>query len=101
MARVLKNLRGKLVDDGCIKAGVAPSYYLEGLPYNVPNEKFTSSFQDCFVNAINWIQNEADKSKLVCANKQYYLLWDNSHTSWSKANCELFLRAAVELWNNW
>ena len=43
VVRVLKNLRGKLVDDGCIHAGVAPSYYLEGFLYNVPDEKFTSS----------------------------------------------------------
>ena len=70
MVRVLKNLRGKLVDDGRIKAGVSPSYYLEGLLYNVPSQKFAASFQGCFVNAINWIQDEADKSKLVCANEQ-------------------------------
>lgn len=101
MVRVFKNLRGKLVDDGNIQAGVAPSYFLEGLLYNVPSYKFTTSFQDCFVSAINWIQNEADKSKLVCANEQYYLLWDNSHTSWPKANCEMFLNSAIEVWNKW
>ena len=100
MVRVLKNLRGKLVEDGRITEGIAPSYYLEGLLYNVPNEKFTTSLQGCFVNAINWIQNEADKSKLVCANEQYYLLWENSHTAWPRANCEMFLNAAIELWNN-
>jgi hypothetical protein len=100
MVRVLKNLRGKLVDDRLITADVAPSYYLEGLLYNVPNEQFTTSYQDCLVNAMNWIQNEADKSKLVCANEQYYLLWENSHTSWSKADCEAFLKAAIELWND-
>jgi len=101
MVRVLKNLRGKLVDDGTLKSSIAPSYYLEGLLYNVPNEKFTTSYQDCFINAMNWIQKEADKSKLVCANEQYYLLWENSHTSWPKANCEAFLTAAIDLWNNW
>lgn len=101
MARVLKNLRSRLVADERIKAGIAPSYYLEGLLYNVPSDKFTGSYQDCFVNAMNWIQNEADKTKLLCANEQYYLLWDNLHTSWSKANCEEFLEAATELWNEW
>lgn len=101
MVRVLKNLRGKLVDDATLKSGIAPSYYLEGLLYNVPNDKFTTSYQNCFVKAMNWIQKEADKSKLICANEQYYLLWDNSHTSWPKANCETFLTAAINLWNNW
>ena len=101
MVRVLKNLRSKLVDDGILKDGIAPSYYLEGLLYNVPNDKFTTSYQDCFNNTMNWIQNEADKSKLLCANEQYYLLWENSHTSWPKANCEAFLDAANGLWNAW
>lgn len=101
MARVLKNLRSKLVDEGNIAAGVAPSYFLEGLLYNVPNEKFTSSYQDCFVNAMNWIQKDADKNKLVCANEQYYLLRDNHHTCWSTQNCETFLEAAIKLWNDW
>lgn len=101
MVRVLKNLRGKLIDDGVIKTGTAPSNYLEGLLYNVPNQKFTTSYQDCFVNAMNWIQNEADKSKLVCVNEQYYLLWENTPTSWPKSECDAFLKAAVSLWNGW
>lgn len=101
MVRVLKNMRGKLVEDGYIKTGVAPSYFLEGLFYNVPNDKFAVSFEGCFVNAINWIQSEADKSKLVCANEQYYLLRENSHTCWPQANCEAFLDSAIRLWNDW
>jgi hypothetical protein len=31
MARILKNMRGKLVEDGTIADGSAPSYFLEGL----------------------------------------------------------------------
>ena len=101
MSRILKNLRTKLVNDGHIEAGVAPSYFLEGLLYNVPNDKFASSYQDCFINAMTWIQTEADKDKLLCANEQYYLLRDNMPTSWSKTNGETFLNAAINLWNNW
>lgn len=101
MVRILKNLRSKLVTDGSLKAGVAPSYYVEGLLYNVPSEKFANTYGDSFVNAINWVQNEAVKDKLVCANEQYYLLRDNSHTCWNKGNAETFLSAAVKCWNKW
>jgi hypothetical protein len=101
MVRVLKNIRGKLVKDGYINDGVAPSYYVEGLLYNVPNDKFGSSFEDCFVNAINWIQNDADKSQFVSVNEQYYLLRNNMHTCWSNADCEAFLNSAIGLWNDW
>lgn len=101
MVRILKNLRRKMVSDGLLKAGVAPSYYLEGLLYNVPSGKFSSSYEKCFVNAINWIQSEAKKDDLVCANEQYYLLREGSHVCWSPADAEAFLTAAVKCWQNW
>jgi hypothetical protein len=93
-------MRNKLVDDGKIKSGVAPSYYIEGLLYNVPNDKFGTSFGDSVASAMNWIL-QADKSKFVCANQQYYLLWENTQTSWPNANCDQFLNAVKSFWNNW
>ncbi len=77
MVRVLKNLRGKLVEDKMIETGVAPSYYIEGLLYNVPDEKFGMSYDNSFVNCMNWIL-EADRSEFVCANEQYLLLSEDS-----------------------
>lgn len=101
MARVLKNMRSRLVDEGLIKAGIVPSYYVEGLLYNVPNEKLNSSYQNCVVNMLNWYRQEAKKVDLVCANEQYYLLRDGHHTCWPQANCDAFVEAAIELWNEW
>jgi predicted nucleotidyltransferase len=101
MVRVLKNIRSNLVADGKLKIGTAPSYYLEGMLYNVPNEKFGISYVDCFVNAMTWIQTDADKEKLLCANEQYYLLWEGTHTSWEKVDAEAFLEAAIKMWNDW
>lgn len=101
MARVLKNMRSRLVNDGLIASGVAPSYYLEGLLYNVPLDKLAGSYQDCVVNLLNWYRNEADKTNLECANEQYYLLRNNSHTCWNQPDCDAFIEAAVTLWNNW
>jgi len=101
MARVFKNMRSRMVDDGLIKSGIAPSYYIEGLLYNVPNGKLTSSYQDCVVNTLNWYRQEASKTDLVCANEQYYLLRDGHHTCWNQSNCDAFVEAAVKLWNEW
>lgn len=101
MARVFKNMRSRMVDDGLIKTGIAPSYYVEGLLYNVPNEKLTSSYQDCVVNTLNWYRQEAKKVDLLCANEQYYLLRDGYHTCWPQANCDTFVEAAIKLWNEW
>jgi hypothetical protein len=99
--RVMKNLRTKLVDDGLLDAGLAPSYFIEGLLYNVPNDHFHSDYQTCFMNAFNWIDSEADKTALVCANEQYYLLRDGYATCWPIADFEAFFKATRELWNDW
>jgi hypothetical protein len=99
--RMMKNLRRKLVDDGLLEAGKAPSYYIEGLLYNVPDDKFTNCLGDTFCNAINWLQQDADKTKLVTANEQYYLLRENAKTCWNPADGEAFINAAIKLWNNW
>jgi hypothetical protein len=100
MARILKNLRSKLITDGMLESGVAPSYYLEGLLYNVPNDQFGKSYEDTFVRAINWIL-EADRAKFVCANEQYYLQHADSPVTWRAEKCDAFLNAAVDLWKHW
>lgn len=101
MVRVFKNMRSRLVESGLIEAGIAPSYYIEGLLYNVPNEKFTTSYQDCLVNILNWYRQDAAKTDLVCANEQYYLLRDGYHTCWSQTDCDALVEVAVDLWNQW
>jgi len=100
MVRVLKNLRSRLQDKGKLSAGDAPSYYIEGLLYNIPTIEFSSSYGDCFCNAINWL-SKTDKSKLLCANEQYYLLRNWSDTCWDPAKCDKFLAAAADLWSSW
>lgn len=101
MVRVFKNMRSRMVDDGLIESGIAPSYYIEGLLYNVPEAKLAYSYQDCVVNTLNWYRQEASKADLVCANEQYYLLRDGYHTCWNQLHCDAFVEAAITLWNEW
>ncbi len=99
MVRILTNVRSTLVDDGVIGQGVAPSYFLEGLLYNVPKEKFGVSYENTMVAGINWIL-KADRSKFLCPNGQYYLVRDTAIT-WPVANCDQFLDAVTQLWKDW
>jgi hypothetical protein len=100
MVRVLKNMRSRLVSENLIDARDAPSYYLEGLLYNVPAKEFGASYGDSFCKSINWL-NDTDKTELLCANEQYYLLRNGCHTCWEPAKCDKFLSAAADLWTNW
>jgi hypothetical protein len=99
MVRILKNMRSRLVDDGKIAKDTAPSYYIEGMLWNVPDGKFGESYQDSFINSINWLK-DTDRSKLLCANEQYLLL-GNSNVQWTSAKCDAFLLALIVLWNGW
>ena len=101
LVRIFKNARSKLVNDGLIAEGSAPSYYIEGLLYNVPNDKFVGDYQDIFLNILNWLYETKDRTEFVCANEQYYLLRDNCPTCWAIADGERFIEATIELWNNW
>jgi hypothetical protein len=95
--RIFKNIRKRMVEEGMINSDTAPSYFLEGLLYNVPNAKFGLTYESTMVESINWVL-KADRSKFVCANEQYYLLHDTSPITWRAEKCNLFLERLVEFW---
>jgi hypothetical protein len=101
MARIFKNMRSKLVDDKIIASGIAPSYYVEGLLYNVPDQNFVTDQSATVFNILKWLSETKDRTKFLCANERYYLLRDGSQVSWPTANGPQFINAAINLWNKW
>jgi len=101
LVRIFKNARSKMVEDQLISDGSAPSYYIEGLLYNVPNAQFVGDYQDIFLNILKWLYETKDRTEFVCANEQYYLLRDGLHTCWACADGANFINAAIKLWNEW
>jgi hypothetical protein len=97
--RMFKNARTYLVDRRVIPPDLAPSYFLECLLYNVPNDKFGPNLQSRFREVITWLL-EADFSRFVCQNEQLPL-FGSSPEQWSKDRAYRFLEAMVTLWNNW
>ena len=100
IVRILKNMRNRMVDDGLIEKRLAPSYFLEGLLYNVPREQFGANYEDSFVNAYNWIVS-ADRTQFLCANEQYYLLRDDVAVTWPVSDGEQFLKQLARFWGEW
>lgn len=96
--RTFKNLRNKMIQDGTLADGVAPSYFIEGLFYNVASDRFGGSHTANFTDTLNWIL-AADRTKFVCANEQFYLLNDHSPVTWTAAKCNTFLNAVVAYWD--
>lgn len=98
--RMYKNMRNHLVDKNILQDGVAPSYFIEGMLWNVPNEKFGMGFESTFVETFNYLVN-ADRTSFKCANGIHLLIAENSHVSWPSANCAMYLSALRDLWNGW
>jgi len=99
MVRVFKNMRNAMIEKGLLAKGVAPSYFLEGMLYNVPNEKFTGTYSSMWVECFNWTVT-ADKAKLTCANMLNWLVRDGTPTSWPVANFGAFTAAAKKFWES-
>jgi predicted nucleotidyltransferase len=97
--RVFKNARTYLLENGVIAEALAPSYFLECLIYNVPDDKFETSYQNTFCNVVNWLV-EADFNDLVCQNEQL-LLFGQTPEQWSIQNAKRLTQKLVETWNNW
>lgn len=98
--RIYKNMRNYLVDSNKLSDGTAPSYFIEGMLWNVPADKFGASYADTFVATFNYVVN-SDRSMFKCANGIHPLLSDNSPVSWSAINCQSYLDALRSLWNEW
>jgi hypothetical protein len=98
--RVYKNIRNKMVERGLIKAGTAPSYFIEGMLSNVPKEHFTTNRQKTVEACWGWI-NTTDHAALMCANGIHPLSRDNTDTSWPIQGYIDFLKGVRDLWTQW
>ncbi len=101
VVRIFKNARTKMIEKKLIADGSAPSYYIEGLLYNVPDNQFVGNYQDIFLNILNWLYQTKDRSNFLTANRMYYLLRDGWHTCWPIADGNGFIDASIKLWNEW
>lgn len=91
--RMFKNMRASISSNG------TPSYFLECMFYNVPNNNFGKSFQDIFCNSVNWL-NGADLGQFTCQNGQIKL-FGPSQEQWDITQAKNFINNLISLWNNW
>ncbi len=89
-----------MADDGRIDRALAPSYYIEGMLYNVPTNLFGQNYATTVLNCLQWVWG-AQAATLICANGQSLLLGDNSPTAWPGADYRAFILAAATFWDEW
>ena len=97
VVRCFKNARRYLCDRGFIAAGLAPSYFVECLLYNVPDSAFRGSFQSIFVNVLNRLL-ESELNEFVSQNGRVWL-FGHTPEQWDTAKAHTLIGALVDLWN--
>ena len=90
-------MRNTMIDKGYLAEGVAPSYFLEGMLYNVPNDKFAGDYSDMWVDCFNHVV-AVKRDDLICANALHWLVRDGLPTSWPVNSFETFTAAAKKYW---
>lgn len=98
--RVFKNVRNRMIEDGRLQEGVAPSYFLEGMLWNVPNDLYGTNYQQTVINCFNHIYGLQDKSQLTCANGIHWLLRHGHSVCWSPDNHNTFMETFNQYWND-
>jgi len=99
LVRIYKNIRGRLENDFAEPDKFLPSYFIESLIYNVPNQNFSGSLSDIFFNSLKWL-NEVDFSQFRCQN-ELFNLFGTSEVQYSISDAKSFISAIVKLWNSW
>ena len=98
--RVFKNMRNEMIDEGYLDQGIAPSYFIEGLLYNVPTNQFGYSHLMSVTNCLDFIQRTASND-LLCANERHWLVRDNQDVCWSSASFESFRLGLRLFWESY
>jgi hypothetical protein len=99
MVRVFKNMRNTMIEKGLLANGVAPSYFIEGMLSNVPNDRFTGDYQDMWVECFNWVVT-ADETKFATASDLHWLIRENTPVCWPSANFHTFMAALKKYWES-
>ena len=97
--RVCKNARNAMISERILHSQCAPSYFVECLLYNVPDNCFGGSFEDTYCDVVRWLQDNPPDS-FVCQNEQTYL-FGNEPEQWSLDYARAFVEGMITLWNQW
>ena len=94
--RMFKAARNRLVEKGMLTKDDAPSYFIECLLYNVPDDLFKPKLAATYTGIVDWLKKEELKD-FECQNGRVDLFGPGKE-QWSVKKARTFLRALQELW---
>ena len=100
--RMFKNARERMLENDPSLEGNYPSYFIECLLYNVPDDRFSNSFASTYCDVVNFLlsQNSQNLAEFWCQNGQLRLFGDYS-TQWDIPQAQDFISRLLTLWQEW
>ena len=98
--RMFKTIKEELIQNGKIGEGVAKSYYIENLLFNLPNELFTGSYRERFLAILDCLINDFNSNAMLeykCANGFQKLI---SNETWTSESAKQFLLGLIFIRDN-
>jgi hypothetical protein len=104
VTRIFKNIKSYLVQKNIISKDLAPSYFIQCLLYNLPDNSFIgNSYQTILVQLLNELVAKINNNQLpnfVIQSNQLPLFGD-SKEQWNINDAITFIKAIIELYKNW
>jgi hypothetical protein len=101
VVRLFKNFAAQLEQDGQLRPGSAPSYFLESFIYNVPNTSFYSSLESTVQSLlIHWGMSRSKWDEQLQQHK-VTKLFGPAETQWDISKAEEFVNACRTAWDGW
>ncbi len=99
--RMFKNARKIIVSGDEKLRQKFPSYFIECLFYNVPDENFSILLQDTFINSVNYLSAvlKKDESNKFVTQSGRHWLFGNGAVQWPKESAIAFVQSLIHLWN--
>ena len=100
--RMFKNARERILANNGLLEGNYPSYFVECLLYNVPDDRFSSSLAQTFCDVVNSLlsDNSQHLTEFWCQNGRLRLFGDLS-TQWNIMQAKDFIKQLCILWETW
>jgi hypothetical protein len=99
IVRMFKNGRRYIVEKQRIHPGLAPSYFLECLLYNVPDHLFVADRTEAMRGILAWLL-VADKMAFGSGNG-VTPLFGTTPEQWTIANADALIIALAKMWADW
>ncbi len=106
VVRIFKNMRNKALDEEYLESkNTAPSYFIQCLLYNVPNDIFKKdTYQETVENILDWLSeslSDEDIYSNFVSQNEIVPLFGSKSDKWNVNNAREYIKVLFKLWNDW